>query len=287
VLGDISYEEFVALSSAAAGVLTDADEGVVSALRERCLLDGDAITDKGLEALEPYRVKRAVIMAAGFGSRMVPITYSIPKPLVKVHGKRIIDTILDALIAAGIEEIYVVRGYLAEQFDELLADYPNITFVQNDLYSDANNISSIVAAREHLANAYVCEADLFLNNPSLVTPYQYRSNYLGVPVAHTDDWCFITEDHRITELLIGADDCHHMFGISYWTAEEGAKLGPDAAAVMERQDGAQCYWDEVPLRAFPEHYSVYVRDCSFDDVAEIDTFDELKQIDPTYNDWKA
>ena len=70
------------------------------------------ITDEGLAALEPYRVKRAVLIAAGFGSRMVPITLNTPKPLVRVNGKRIIDSLLDAIYAAGIEEVYIVRGYL-------------------------------------------------------------------------------------------------------------------------------------------------------------------------------
>ena len=87
--------------------------------------DDGCITGKGLEALEPYRVKRAVIMAAGFGSRLVPVTLNTPKPLVRVNGKRIIDSLLDALVSVGIEEIYVVRGYLAGEFDQFLINGPS------------------------------------------------------------------------------------------------------------------------------------------------------------------
>ena len=86
-------------------------------------IEKSKITKKGLEALEPYRAKRAVFIAAGFGSRMVPITLNTPKPLVRVHGQRIIDSLIDACLAAGIEEIYIVRGYLSEQFDQLLYAY--------------------------------------------------------------------------------------------------------------------------------------------------------------------
>ena len=75
------------------------------------LVDGGAVSASGLDALEPYRVKRAVIIAAGFGSRLVPVTLNTPKPLVRVNGKRIIDGILDALLAACIEDIVIVRGY--------------------------------------------------------------------------------------------------------------------------------------------------------------------------------
>ena len=78
------------------------------------------LTEAGYAALEPYRVKRAVFIAAGFGSRLVPITLNTPKPLVRVNGVRMIDTMLDAVVAAGIEEIIIVRGYLGEQFDQLL-----------------------------------------------------------------------------------------------------------------------------------------------------------------------
>ena len=282
---DLTLEEFEALAALAVG--RGVEPGIAGALESRGFAAGGKVLDAGFEALEPYKVRRAVVLAAGFGSRMVPVTYEIPKPLVRVNGRRIIDTVLDALIDANVGEIYVVRGYKAEQFDELLVDYPSIKFIENPRYSEANNISSIAAAAGHLGNAYVCEADLVLREPRLISPYQYRSNYLGVPVAHTDDWCFATDANlKITDLLVGSDDCHHMYGISYWTDREGARLGEDAAALMEQPDGEQRYWDEVPLRVFKDGYDVYVRECALDDVAEIDTFEELQQVDSSYIEWK-
>ena len=89
-----------------------------------------------MSALEPYRAKRAIFIAAGFGSRMVPITFNTPKPLVRVHGQRIIDGLIDACLEAGINEIYIVRGYLAEQFDQLLYKYPMIRFLENPVYNE-------------------------------------------------------------------------------------------------------------------------------------------------------
>jgi len=141
-------------------------------LEEKGFIENKQITKKGLNALEPYRVKRAIFIAAGFGSRLVPITLNTPKPLVRVKGVRIIDTLLDAVIAAGIEEIIIVRGYLAEQFDQLKYKYPMVKFVENPLYNEANNISSVMCIRYLLSNAYVLEADLLLSNPKLITKYQ-------------------------------------------------------------------------------------------------------------------
>ena len=197
---------------------------VMSALTEQGLLLDNKLTEKGYAALEPYRVKRAVFIAAGFGARLVPITLNTPKPLVRVKGVRMIDTLLDAVVRAGIEEIVIVRGYLGEQFDQLRYKYPQIRFLENPLFNEANNISSALIARYLLQNAYVFEADLVLYNPDLIQKYQYTSNYLGVPVKSTDDWCFEVKNKVITKCGIGGTDCYHMFGISYWNAEDGAKL---------------------------------------------------------------
>lgn len=254
----------------------------LESLRNDGLVDGIKITDKGIEALEPYRVKRAVFIAAGFGSRLVPITLNTPKPLVRVNGTRMIDTLLDAVVKAGIEEIVVVRGYLGEQFDQLLYKYPNIRFIDNPIYNEANNISSALIARELLQNAYVFEADLVLYNPDLITKYQYTSNYLGVPVEKTDDWCFEVKNRVITKLCIGGTDCYHMFGISYWNAEDGKKLEEDIKKVFELPGGKERYWDQVSLEYCLKNYQVEVRPCTFDDIIEIDTYNDLKNIDHTY-----
>ena len=71
---------------------------------------------------ENHIVKRAIIMAAGFGNRMYPLTLTTPKPLVKVNGVRMIDTVVDGLRSNGITEIYVVVGHLKEQFYEWAAE---------------------------------------------------------------------------------------------------------------------------------------------------------------------
>ena len=246
------------------------------------LIENNSISAAGVEALEPYRVRRAVFIAAGFGSRLVPITLNTPKPLVRVKGVRIIDTLLDAVCAIGIDEIIIVRGHLAEQFDQLKYKYPGIQFLENPIYNEANNISSMMCARYLLQNAYVLESDLLLNNAGLVCKYHYASNYLGVPTERTDDWCFETRNGIITRVRVGGRNCHHMFGISYWNREDGAKLADHIKQVYEMPGGKERYWDQAPLEYFIREYAVEVRECTFDDLIEIDTFGELKKIDEVY-----
>ena len=215
---------------------------------------------------------------------MVPVTLNTPKPLVRVGGKRIIDTILDAVYAAGITEVYVVRGYLGEQFDQLLYKYPTIKFIDNPLYNEANNISSMVAAKDLLQSAYVFESDLLLRNPNLVTRYQDRSNYLGIPMDRSDDWCFQVKNGVIKHMGIGGEGgVWQMVGISFWTPEDGARLAEDIPATFAMPGGKERFWDEAPLTYFADKYKVYARECSLADVTEIDSFRELKAIDPTYD----
>lgn len=256
----------------------------LKSLMENFYYDGKQVTQKGFLALEPYRVKRAVFLAAGFGSRLVPITLNTPKPLVRVNGKRIIDTLLDAVVAAGIEEIVIVRGYLGEQFDQLKYKYPNIKFVENSMYNESNNISSAFCVRDLFENAYVLESDLLLSNPALIRKYEYRSNFLGVPCEITDDWCFYTEPNGvITEQSIGGKNCYQMIGISYWDKKDGKMLKCDIEDVFNSPGGKERYWDQVPLLYKKDNYKIELRECSFSDIVEIDTFNELKKIDKTYD----
>lgn len=256
---------------------------VMQELEESGCVAGNRITKGGLNALEPYRVKRAIFLAAGFGARMVPITFNTPKPLVRVNGVRMIDTLLDAVVAAGIPEIVIVRGYLGEQFDQLIYKYPNIRFVENPAYNECNNISSAMCVRYLLQNAYVCEADLILRNPDLIRKYEYCSNFLGIPVKLTDDWCIHTDSSGIViSEEVGGEDCYQMVGVSYWSESDGAKLANDLNEVFTSPGGKERYWEQTALVYRKENYKVMIRPCSAEDIIEIDTFSELKRVDQLY-----
>lgn len=285
----ISQRELADLSGHGLGTVNK----VLKELGELGCIEEGVVTEKGIELLEPYRVKGAIILAAGFGSRMVPITLNTPKPLVRVHGKRIIESILDAIVDVGIEEIYLVRGYLAEQFDQLLYKYPMIKFVENPSYNEANNISSAMYVRSLFGNAYVFEADLLLHNKSLITKYQYTTNFLGIPVQRSDDWCFETKNNIIRTQKVGGEIQEHMqkgnvglyqeVGISYWTESDGMRLGEHIKQAYEMPGGKEMFWEQVPFSAFKGEYKVEVRECKFEDIIEIDTFKELKMIDKAYD----
>ena len=241
------------------------------------------ITKEGYTSLEPYRVKRAIFLAAGFGSRLVPITLNTPKPLVLVNGKKIIETLLDAVVSVGIEEIVIVTGYLSEQFEILKKKYPNIKFYLNEKYNEANNISSAYVVKDLFANSYVLESDLYLYNPNLIRKYEYQSNFLGKYVERTDDWCLETKNTIITKEKIGGYNCYQMYGISYYTEEDAKKMAIDIDNVYHMPGGKEKYWEQVILDVCKDHYKIAIRECYEGDIIEIDTFNELKAIDKTYD----
>ena len=114
---------------------------------------------------ETHLVKRAIIMAAGIGKRMQPLTFTTPKPLVKVNGVRMIDTVVDGLNQNGINEIYVVVGHLKEQFYEWASDRGNVCIIENPYYDSCNNISSLYVAREHLSDCVILEIRVYAKQP--------------------------------------------------------------------------------------------------------------------------
>lgn len=256
----------------------------VASFKDQGLVTDSGITDAGLAALAPYKVHKALILAAGFGSRMMPATEDKPKPMVSVNGVRIISTLLDALLAAGVDDITIVRGYQKERFDELLADYPNLHFIDNDAYDQYNNISSAILAKDNFTGGcYLCEADLYITNPSIITPYQYRSNILGSWSIETDDWSFKMDNEGMIGLYQkGNTYCWNYYGISYWTLEDCEKLNQDWFEIFDTPEGKDVFWEQVPLQLRSDKYRVAVRPCRKQDIMEIDNYYELQQLDPSY-----
>ena len=138
-------------------------------------------------------------MAAGLGNRMRPVTLKTPKPLVKVNGIRMIDSVIHALHDNGIYEIYVVVGYLKEQFVDLEKEYPGLVLIENSYFDTCNNISSLYVAREHLENVMILDGDQLIYNPDILSPEFERSGYNSVWTdKKTDEWLQTVENGIVT-----------------------------------------------------------------------------------------
>lgn len=232
-------------------------------------------------------IKRAIIMAAGTGSRMQPVTLTTPKPLVKVNGVRMIDTAIKALHENGIYEIYVVVGYLKEKFAELEKEYEGLTLIENPYYDKYNNISSLYVAREHLEDVIILDGDQMIYNPEILSPDFERSGYNAVWTDdETDEWLMNVEDGIVTSCSrTGGKKGWQLFSISRWSKEDGERLRHHLELEFETKENRQIYWDDVAMFCHLDEYQLGVREMKAGDIVEIDNLSELAAIDPAYKEF--
>ena len=234
---------------------------------------------------ETHIVKRAIIMAAGIGKRMQPLTFEIPKPLVKVNGLRIIDTVVDGLRDNGIEEIYVVVGHLKEQFYEWSKE-KDVRIIENPYYDTCNNISSLYVARAHLGDCIILDGDQIIYNPSILNPHFTLSGYNAVWCeGETNEWMMDVENGVVKSCSrTGGSHGWQLYSISRWSAEDGEKLIKHLEYEFEHGN-RDIYWDDVAMFCHFKDYTLGIREMKNSDIIEIDCLDELVAIDHSYESY--
>lgn len=231
-----------------------------------------------------YEVKHAIIVAAGMGKRMQPLTLDTPKPLLKVNGVRMIDTVIKALHANGIYQIYVVTGYLKEKFICLEKEYKGIKLIENPYYDRCNNISSLYAARKYIGESMILDADQIIYNEKVLSKAFERSGYNCVwTKEETKEWLLTTENGIVTNCSrTGGKDGWQLYSISRWTRQDGERLRRHIETEFEKKKNRKVYWDDIALFCYPEQYQLGIYEMEAGDVVEIDSIEELAAIDKSY-----
>ncbi|MEZ3446203.1 MAG: phosphocholine cytidylyltransferase family protein [Lachnospiraceae bacterium] len=222
-----------------------------------------------------------IIMAAGLGTRMRPLTLKTPKPLVRVFGKPLIETVIEGLKSRDISEIYIVVGYLKEQFAYLSEKYHGICLLENSDFSTKNNISSIYAVREVLgtADCFICEADLLVSDMAVFDRQSDCSGYYGKMVrGYSADWVFELQNGFISRVGKGGTDTYNMVGVSYFKKKDAGILADAIVQAYHTEGNADLFWDDVVNQNL-DRLRLKVFPVVEGQIVEIDTVEELIAID--------
>ena len=264
--------------------------GLVNGILKECLAAGYlmqreersfTLTEEGLAYLEAFRVKNAIILAAGFGSRCVPLTYETPKGLLKVYGQPMIERQIEQLLEKEIKDIVVVVGYKKEAFDYLIDKY-GVRLVYNPEYAVKNNLSSLYRALPGLDSTYLLMADHWIEK-NIFNTYEARSWYSCLYFdGSTYEWCVTTSpSDKIESITIGGQDTWAIVGPAYFSPSFSERFRQYAADYYSRPGTDDYYWEHIlkeNLNSLPIHMNRQAGN-----VYEFENLEELRLFDPSYN----
>ncbi len=245
------------------------------------LVEAFSVTPAGFEALAPYKVDNAIIMAAGLSSRFAPISYERPKGVLKVRGEVLVERQIRQLKEAGIDDITVVVGYMKESFF-YLEDMFGVKIRVNEHYATRNNNSTLMLVREKLGNTYICSSDDYFTE-NVFEPYVYQAYYAGVHVeGETDEYVMTAgAGGRIVDVQIGGRDAYAMLGHVYFDRAFSRAFTDILVAEYDMPETAPKLWEDIYIGHIRE-LDMVMRIYDADVIHEFDSLAELQDFDSDF-----
>lgn len=239
-------------------------------------------TAKAVSEYKNKTPKRAIILAAGFGMRMVPINTEMPKGLLEVNGEPLIERIIKQLHEVGIQEIYVVVGFMKEKYEYLMDEY-GVELVVNPDYASKNNLHSLKLVKEHLENAYIIPCDIWCDR----NPFHRHELYSWYMVSDLVENESNVRVNRKMELVTVSENVggNAMIGISYLTKEDSDTVSTRIKELCKNPQYDGSFWEEALYKK--DRMIVAARVVHSADVVEINTYEQLREIDSDSNQLKT
>ena len=253
----------------------------LSYLRTEGYIDDDNMpTLKAMDEREARSPKNAIILAAGYGMRMVPINTQCPKALVEINNEALIERIITQLNEAGIYEIYVVVGFMKEEFEYLIDKY-NIELVINANYSTKNNLHSLALVADKIDNSYIIPCDLW-SEKNIFSDTELYSWYM-VSDEKTDEGRI--RINRKQELVCVGSGGNQMIGIAYLTGLQSKIVREKLTSYDKDPRYNESFWEETLYDN--DKMIVQAKIVSANDIVEINTYEQLREIDNHSNQLRS
>ena len=228
---------------------------------------------------------RAILLAAGMGTRLRPLTLTIPKSLVQVNGQPMLERQIEFLKEIGIEDIIVVTGYLREKFDYLKDKY-GIKLINNDKYNVYNNIYTMYLVREYLGDSYVIDADVYLHKNFLDGKISESTYFSGYKKEFKNEWILVyDENNNVYDITVGDGEGYILSGISYWSKKDANIIVEKLEKIIGYNNFKDLYWDDI-VKDNLHKLNVKIRKIESTDSFEIDSLNELEYLNKFLNNIK-
>lgn len=249
-------------------------------------LKSGKVTDSGYEALSPYKVDNAIIMAAGRSRRCMPLSNYLPKGLFEIKGDTMVERQIKQLHDAGIKQIILVVGYLKEKYYEMAKKYKDLIIIDNTEWEEKNNISSLYAAKDYLKNSYICCSDNWFAH-NVYCDYVYDSYYAcKYTDEFLDEYCVKATDKEgyMTSVKKGGEKCWYTIGEAFFNKDFSAKFVDYMVKEYYDPEVKYMLWDDFQIRHIDD-LKLKVKGYSDDECKEFDTTEDILQFYPNFKDF--
>ena len=283
ILNTLLIEPFVnqrVLSEVSGHSLGVVNRSLKNLIREGYVDEFIRPTELARKELKNKSPKNAIILAAGFGMRMVPINMECPKALMEVNGEPLIERIIEQLHEVGVEQIYVVVGFMKDQFEYLIDEY-GVELIVNEEYGKKNNLHSLALAGSFLSNTYIAPCDIWCDR----NPFRRHELYSWYMVSDLVDNESTVRVNRKMELVTNQQGGNQMVGIAYLTEEQSKIVRNRLEEYDQDKKYDNSFWEETLVNG--EKLLTQARVVHASDVVEINTYEQLREIDEESNHLKS
>ncbi len=220
---------------------------------------------------------RAILLAAGMGTRLRPLTLETPKSLIKVNDTPLLERQIEFLKEKGIDEIIVVTGYLSEKFEYLKEKY-GIKLVHNNKYDIYNNIYTMYLVREYLEDAYVIDADVYIVENFILEKPKTSLYFSAYKEGFKEEWkLYFNEELRVEDIKVESGEGNILSGVSFWSKKDTPLIVKELENTIEKGDFKNMYWDDI-VKNNISRLNIYVRKIGSEAIFEIDNLEELEFV---------